>query len=333
MKMNRRWEETPFVPSVLLLALLTSSSCAAGDRPDMLALATAGTGGVYYLLGGSMAELLSRELPEYDFVAEVTGGSVENLNLILAGDVQIAFSMGTNAHEVFYGTGSFSERRPGQVLALIALYPNILHLVTLEGTGVETLGDLLGRRVSIGAPGSGTEVAARALLEGNGIGYDDFQPQRLNFNETASALRDGNIDAGFLSAGPPASAIMDLGTARPVQLVPFGATEVDNTSVLDPTVSRDFFLPGTYPGQEIEVETLSTPNVLVVRADMSEELVYDLIRALLGVRTELGAVHPAARRMSEEYTLDTSPIPLHPGAVRYFEEAGYEVPDRLIAPL
>ena len=176
----------------------------------------------------------------------------------------------------------------------------------------------------------GTEVAARTLLEGNGISYDDFRPQRLNFNETASALRDGNIDAGFLSAGPPTSAIMDLATARRMQLVPIGAAEVENTSVLDPTVIRDFFLPGTYPGQEFEVETLSTPNLLVVRADMSEELVYDLIEALYAVRTELAGVHPAARHISAEYTLEVSPIPLHPGAVRYFLEAGYEVPDRLI---
>jgi hypothetical protein len=319
------------VPSILLLAVLTAPGCAPGDRPDILALATAGTGGVYYVLGGSIADLWSRELAEHDFVAEVTGGSVENLSLLLRGDVQVAFSMGTSAYEVFYATGSFSEREPAQVLALTALYPNVLHLVTVEGTGVESLADLVGRRISVGAPGSGTEVAARTLLEGNGISYDDFRPQRLNFNETASALRDGNIDAGFLSAGPPTSAIMDLATARPVRLVPIGAAEVANNAVLDPTVGPDVFPPGTYPGLDTEVETLSTPNLLVVRADMSEELVYDLTRALFAVQPELANVHPAARHLSAEYTLAVSPIPLHPGAVRYFVEAGYEVPDRLIS--
>ena len=315
---------------LLFLAVLTSQGCAPGDRPDVLALATAGTGGVYYVLGGSIAELWSRDLPEHDFVAEVTGGSVENLSLLLGGEVQVAFSMGTSAYEVFYATGSFSGREPGQVLALTTLYPNVLHLITVEGTGVESLVDVVGRRVSVGAPGSGTEVAARTLLEGNGIDYEDFQPQRLNFNETASALRDGNIDAGFVSAGPPTSAIVDLATARPVRLVPIGVAEVENTEVLDPTVIRDFFLPGTYPGQDFEVETLSTPNLLVVRADMPEELVYDLVQALFAVQTELAGVHPAARHMSAEYTLGASPIPLHPGAARYFVEAGYEVPDRLI---
>lgn len=330
-KLMYRWGRTSFVRSVLLLAVLTSHGCAAGDRPDILALATAGTGGVYYVLGGSIAELWSRELPEYDFVAEVTGGSVENLSLLLGGDVQVAFSMGTSAHEVFYATGSFSGREPAQVLALAALYPNVLHLVTVEGTGVENLADLVGRRVSVGAPGSGTEVAARTLLEGNGISYDDFRPQRLNFNETASAIRDGSIDAGFLSAGTPTSAIMDLATARALRLVPIRPAEVENTFLLDPTVSPDLFLPGTYPGQELEVETLSTPNLLVVRADMSEELVYDLTRTLFAVLAELAAVHPAARHISAEYTLEASPIPLHPGSVRYYLEAGYEVPERLIS--
>ena len=304
--------------------------CAPGDRPDILALATAGTGGVYYVLGGSIAELWSRELPEQDFVAEVTGGSVENLSLLLGGDVQVAFAMGTSAHEVFYATGSFSEREPAQVLALTALYPNVLHLVTVEGTGVESLADVVGKRISVGAPGSGTEVAARTLLEGNGIDYDDFRPQRLNFNETASALRDGTIDAGFLSAGPPTSAIVDLATARPVRLVPISSAEVERNAVLDPTVGPDVFVPGSYPGQDTEVATLSTPNLLVVRADMSEELVYDLTRALYAVQAELAGVHPAARHISVEYTLAVSPIPLHPGAVRYFVEAGYEVPERLL---
>ena len=328
--MTRMWKGGSRVSLVLLLAVLIAPGCAPGDRPDILALATGGTGGVYYVLGGSIAELWSRDLPEYDFVAEVTGGSVENISLLLGGEVHVGFSMGTSAHEVFNGTGSFSGREPAQVLAITVLYPNVLHLVTVQGTGVESLSDLVGRPVSVGAPGSGTEVAARTLLEGNGIDYDDFRPQRLNFNETASALRDGNIDAGFLSVGPPTSAIVDLATARPVRLVPIRAAELENTAELDPTVTRDFFLPGMYPGLEAEVETLSTPNVLVVRADMSEELVYDLTQALYAVRTELAGVHPAARHISAEYTLEVSPIPLHPGSVRYFQEAGYEVPDRLI---
>lgn len=315
---------------VALASTLGLTGCGVEDRPDLLSLATAGTGGVYYVLGGSVAELWSRELPDRDFVAEVTGGSVENLSLLLGDEVDVAFSMGTNALQAVRAAGPFSRRDSARVVALAALYPNLLHLVTLEGTGVERLEDLVGRRVSVGAPGSGTEVGARTVLEGNGIDYDDFEPQRLNFNETANALRDGSIDAGFLSVGPPTSAIMDLATARPVRLVPIRPAEVERTVALDPTVGSDTFSAGVYPGQEEAVETLSTPNVLMVRTDMAEELAHALARTLFEGQSELAGVHPAARNITPEYTLEAAPVPLHPGTLRYLEEAGYEVPDRLI---
>jgi len=217
------------------------------------------------------------------------------------------------------------------VLALVALYPNVLQLAALEGSDVRSLSDLAGRRVSVGAPGSGTEVGARTLLEANGITYDDIEPQRLNFNETANGIRDGTVDAGFWSAGPPTSSIMDLATAREIRLIPIGDEEVARTAAVDPTVRRDVIPAGAYRGQDGAVATLSTPNVLVVRADMPDELAYSLIRVLLEAQAELAQVHPVAGRISAEYTLDVSPIPLHPGVVRYLREQGYEVPERLIA--
>ena len=313
-----------------LLCVVGLARCAPGDRPDILALATAGTGGVYYVLGGSIAEIWGRDVPEVVAVAEVTGGSVENLSLLMTGQIDVAFSMGTNALEAYEGAGSFEGRDPGQVLALVALYANVLQLATIEGSGVSGLQDLVGRRVSVGAPGSGTEVGARILLEANGIGYEDFQPQRLNFNETANALRDGTVDAGFWSAGPPVSTIMDLATARAVRLIPIVAEEVRRAAAVDPTLRPDTIPARAYSGQDAPVETLSTPNILAVRADMPEDLAYALVEAVLNARQELAGVHPVARRISAEYTLDVSPIPLHPGVVRYLTEHSHEVPDRLV---
>ena len=326
------WRRVPAILSAVLLCVLGLTRCAPGDRPEILALATGGTGGVYYLLGGSIAEIWSRDLPDQVVVAEVTGGSVENLSLLMAGQVEVAFSMGTNALDAHAASGSFEGGEPGQVLALVALYANVLQLATREGSGVVKLSDLAGRRVSVGAPGSGSEVAARNLLGANGIGYDDFEPQRLNFNETANAIRDGSVDAGFWSAGPPTSSIMDLATARPIRLIALAAEEVERTAAIDPTVRGDVIPAQAYRGQDQQVETLSTPNLLVVRADMTEELAYSLIQELLGAREELEGVHPVARQISTEYTLEVSPIPLHPGVVRYLQDTGHEVPDRLIAP-
>jgi hypothetical protein len=314
----------------LLLCSLGLSAACSGERPDFLQLATAGTGGVYYLIGGSIAEIWSRELPDYQVVAEVTGGSVENLSLLMSDQVGVAFSMGTNALGAYTGSNSFEGGQTGTVLALVALYPNVLQLGALERSGVESLADLRGRRVSVGAPGSGTEVAARTLLEANGITYEDIQPQRLNFNETANAIRDGTVDAGFWSAGPPTSSIMDLTTVRDIRMIPLGDEEVARTAAVDPTVRRDSIRAGAYRGQDEPVPSLSTPNVLVVRADMPEELAHSLARVLLESQAELAQVHPVAGRISAEYTLQVSPIPLHPGVVRYLREQGHEVPERLI---
>ncbi|HSH74096.1 MAG TPA: TAXI family TRAP transporter solute-binding subunit [Longimicrobiales bacterium] len=316
--------------SIGLLSALTLAGCAPGDRPDMLALATAGTGGVYYVLGGSIAEIWSRDLPDRVAVAEVTGGSVENLSLLMTGQVESAFSMGTNALNAYRSSGSFEGREPGQVLGLVALYANVLQLATLEGSGVDGLDDLVGRRVSVGAPGSGTEVGARILLEANGIRYEDFQPQRLNFNETANGLRDGTIDAGFWSAGTPTSSIMDLATARSVRFISITADEIRRAAAVDPTLRPDTIPAQAYRGQDAPVQTLSTPNLLVVRADMPEDVAYALVETLLNARGELAQVHPVAARISAEYTLEASPIPLHPGVVRYMRDQGYEVPDRLV---
>ena len=238
--------------------------------------------------------------------------------------------MGTNALEAHDSSGSFQGGAPGRVLGLVALYPNVLHLAALEGNGVETLSDLVGRRVSVGAPGSGTEVGARTVLEANGITYDDIDAQRLNFNETANGIRDGTVDAGFWSAGPPTSALMDLATARDIRLISLSDEEVARTASIDPTVRRDVIPPNAYRGQEEPVETLSTPNLLVVGADMSEDLAYALLSELLDAKQELVGVHPVASRISAEYTLEASPIPLHPGAVRYLRELGHSVPDHLI---
>ena len=314
-----------------LLCVFGLTRCTSGDRPDFLALATAGTGGGYYLLGGSIAEIWSRDLPNQIAVAEVTGGSVENLSLLLADQVEVVFSMGTNALEAHAGSGSFQGEGLGEVRTLVALYANVLQLASREGSGVTTLSDLAGRRVSVGAPGSGTEVGARNLLAANGIDYEDFEPQRLNFNETANALRDGTVDAGFWSAGPPTSSIMDLATARPIRLISLTQAEIEQTASIDPTVRSDIIPADAYRGQASQITTLSTPNVLVVRADMADELAYALIEAILDAQEELEAVHPVARQISVEYTLEASPIPLHPGVVRYMEEYGHEVPTRLIA--
>jgi uncharacterized protein len=321
-------------PSLTALAFLLAlgAACGPADRPEVLAVATAGTGGVYYVLGGAMAERWSRELTGYRAVAEVTGGSVENLNLLLRGEVQVAFAMGTVAYQAYHGTGPFAGGEPGRIVVLSALYPNALHLVTLGDSDVAALSDLRGRRVSVGAPGSGTEVAARTVIEANGLGYEDLRVHRFNFNETANALRDGHVDAGFWSVGPPASSIVDLATTREVRLVPIEGEEHARAVERDPTLRPHVIPAGTYRSQSADIRTVSTPNVLVARADLPDDVACALVASLFAGRDALAAVHPAAGTITPAYTLSDSPIPLHPGVARCLEREGHTVPEPLLPP-
>ena len=181
----------------------------------------------------------------------------------------------------------------------------------------------------MGAPGSGTELNARAVLEANGINYEDFTPQRLNFNETADAIRDGDIDAGFWSVGPPTSSILNLAATHDIRLIGLSDEEVANAREVEAVFAAYELRAGMYEGMDEAVQTISIPNVMVIHADMDEQLAYDLAQLLFEHTDELIAVHPAANDTTVEFTMESTPIPLHPGAIRYFEEAGHDVPDRL----
>lgn len=301
-----------------------------------LSIATGGTGGTYYPTGGAYAEIVNNYLDGYTAAAEVTGASVENSGLVARGDSDIALALADTVLQAYTGTGRFGgDGQPPQLPNLRALgvaYANAVQLVTLEGSGIETLADLVGKRVSTGSPGSGTEVSAMSILNANGITYDDFDEQRLNFNETASALRDGQIDAGFWSVGPPTSSILDLATTRDIELVQILGDELTN-GLTGSDVFTEYGIPaGTYPGVDYDVTTIGTPNVILVAAEMDEQLAYDFLDALFSNIDDVIAVHPSANATTPELALSASPIPLHPGAVRYYQDQGYEVPERLLPP-
>ena len=312
-----------------VLALLCCSLLGAGLAQNNLSIATGGTGGVYYPLGGGLAELVNQYIEGYRATAEVTGASVENVALVFNGDADIAFALADTVYQAYSGTGEFEGRAIGDLRALTSVYPNALQIVALADSGITSIEDLRGKRVSVGAPGSGTEVTAQAVLEALGITYDDIEEQRLNFNETADALRDGTIDAGIWSVGPPTSSILDLATSRDIVMIPFSDEELETALGVDPAYAPYTLPAGTYSGQDEDVQTISTPNVLIVNASMDEELAYQLTRMIYDHVDELIAVHPAANDTTIEFAMASTPIPLHPGALRYFEEIGADIPDDL----
>jgi len=309
-----------------ILALTLAGPAAAQQQ---LSVATGGTGGVYFPIGGGIAELINTHIEGYQAVAEVTGASVENMGLISRGDSDLALALSDTVYQAFTGTGAFEGRQLPELRALASVYPNAVQIVALADSGITGLEDLRGKRVSVGAPGSGTEVNASTILAENGITDADFTAQRLNFNETADALRDGTIDAGFWSVGPPTSSILNLAATRAITLIPLSEEEIGRAQEAEPVFAPYTLAAGIYDGVDAAVPTISIPNALVVSADMDEELAYQITRTIFEFVDELRAIHPAANDTTVEFTMASTPIPLHPGALRYFEEIGAAIPDRL----
>lgn len=315
---------------LIALSVLGTSVLAQGS----LSIATGGTGGVYFPVGGAYAELINRYIDGFTAVAEVTGASVENVGLVSRGDSDMALVLADTLQQAFEGTGRFGPDGDLPQLAnlrgIAVAYSNTVHIVTLADSGITSLQDLRGRRVSVGAPGSGTEVSAQTILNANGITYDDISEQFLNFNETADALRDGQIDAGFWSVGAPTSSILSLAETRTIRIIPFTEEEIENSIAADPTFAAVNLPGGSYTGQAEDVPTIGTPNVIIVAAEMDDDFVYDFLTVLFDNIDEVIAVHPSANETTIELSLSASPVPLHPAAVRFYQDRGFDVPDNLI---
>ncbi len=293
-----------------------------------LSIATGGTGGVYYPMGGGLAEVINNNVDGYAATAEVTGASVENMGLVATGDADLALALGDTVQQAYTGTGRFEGQQLEMIRGLASMYANMVQIVTLEGSGITSLEDLVGKRVSVGAPGSGTEVNAQEILNANGITYDDIDEQRLNFNETADALANGDIDAGFWSVGAPTSSILNLATTNDIVIIELTDAQIEAAQAEVPIFARTTLAGDTYEGVP-ETTVIGVPNVLAVSSEMPEDLAYGITRAMFENIADLQAVHPAANQTTVEFTIAATPVPLHPGAIRYYEEIGVDIPDDL----
>jgi TRAP transporter TAXI family solute receptor len=309
--------------AAVALALLSSAAPARAQQ-TRLSIATGGTGGVYYPLGGGLANLLGQSIPGVEATAEVTSASVDNIKLVGAGKADIAFTLGDTASDGFKGEGKFKEKVPVRAIAVI--YANKSQWVTVEGTGVNRIEDLKGRRIATGAPGSGTEVIALRILEAYGIDPEkDVRREKLSVAESVNALKDRKIDAFFWSGGVPTAAVTDL-AATPGTKIKL----LDHADAIPKMVQKygPLYVKGTipanaYPGQAKAAEVADVWNLLVVNEKMDEKLVYQIVKTVFEKKDALAAVHAEARNLDlkSQYAVG-SPVPFHPGAERYFAEKG-----------
>ena len=313
----------------LALALVAGlSGGAAAQSARQLSIVTGGTGGVYYPLGGGLANVLTKHVPGWQATAEVTGGSVDNLKLVGAERAELAFAMADATLDAVRGQDKFKSGKL-DVMTLAVLYPNRMHVVTTESTGIKSMKDLKGRRVSTGSPGSATEVMAFRLIEAAGLDKDkDLRRERLGVAESTNAIKDNKIEAYFWVGGLPTSAVTDLGATPGVKL-----KLIDHDDAVAPMnkkygqlYSNGVIPAGTYPGQDVANKQANVWNILVANRKMSDDVAYQVTKILFEKKDEIVAVHKeAASFLLENQKAENSPAPFHPGALKYYQEKGIKV--------
>ena len=283
-----------------------------------LSIATGNTNGLYYPLGGGLASIWSRHVDGVNMKAETTAGSVTNLIQVAKGESEVGFTQADALAAALAGRGRFPEPMP--LASLGKLYPNVVHLVTIRSTGIESVQDLRGRRVSVGPPGSGNAVTAWNVLEAMGIGESDFTVRQLNYAQMSNGLKDGTLDAGFIAGGVGMPAVVEIGVSRDMVLVPFSEDEIATIVRSEPAYSGFRVPPGAYRGVDAPVLTPTLWNLLVVSRTMEEGLAYDLTRSMLERRADLENISSVASFITPPSARDVGDFPLHPGALRYFDE-------------
>jgi len=302
-----------------LLVLGLALSASAGEVK--LILAPGGTAGTYYPFGGAMAKIWGSKIPGMNVTAQATGASIENIRLMNKDEVELALVQSDTIDWAYYGKEAFKEKIT-KMAAIAVLYPEIVQIVVRGDLPVKTFGDLKGMKVGVGAPGSGTEANFRQLMEVYDLKKDDVKGQYLSYAESADQFKDKHIDSFFLTAGIPNSAIMDVANTRPIKLV-----GIEDAIIAKITQKYPFLAPAkipanTYKGQTEEVKTIAVMAVLIAHPKLSEQVGYDITKALLDNQPELASAHAKGKELSLQGAVKGVSIPFHPGAAKYYKEKG-----------
>jgi hypothetical protein len=311
----------------IIFFIMVNISAARAQKTLRLSVATGSTGGIYYSIGWSLADILSKNIPYLEATAEVTTASVDNCLLVGKEKADLAFAMADTAWDAYQGKKPFKEKMALRTVAV--LYPSTMHMVTIEGKRIEKVVDLKGKRVSTGSPGSGTEVMALRVLGAYGLDPNkDLTRDKMSVSESVRAMKDGKIDAFLWVGGLPTAAIADLGTTQGVKMKLIGAAEAipKMRERYGPFYVTGVIPTKTYPGQSGDVPAVVVWNLLVCNETMKENLAYDIVRTLFDHKPELVASHREASNLSLKHQAGGgSSIPFHPGAIRYFTEKGLKI--------
>ena len=288
---------------------------------EFINVLTGGTSGVYYPLGAALAKVYSDNIPGSKVQVQSTKASVENINLIAQGRGEIGFALGDSVKAAAEGDADAGFKAPVTKLrAIAAIYPNYVQIVASKDSGITDLADLKGKALSVGAPASGTELNARAIFKAAGMSYDDLgKTEYLPFAESVELIKNRQLDATLQSAGLGVASIRDLASSLPINVV---AVPAEIAQKLGAPFQAADIPAGTYDGQDKAVPTLAITNILVTSSDVSDELAYQMTKQLFEHLDVLKAAHNAAKAIDPKTAAKNLPVPLHPGAERYYKEAG-----------
>lgn len=289
---------------------------------DFINILTGGTSGVYYPLGVALSKIYADALPNAKVQVQSTKASVENLNLLQNGRGELALSLGDSVSDAWAGNEEVGFKgKLDKLRGLAAVYPNYIQIVASKDSGIQTLADLKGKRVSVGAPRSGTELNARKVFAAAGITYQDLgKVEYLPFGESVELMKNRQLDATLQSAGLGVASIRDLATSIPIVVVSIPAETV--AKIGDAAYQPATIPAGTYTGQEADVPTVAISNFLVTTSAVSDDLAYQMTKLLFENLDKMVAAHSAARAISLQGATKGMPIPLHPGAEKYYREKG-----------
>ena len=307
---------------LVLITLITLMFIGTAWSAERLTMGTGGTAGTYYPLGGAISQIISDKTGFISITAQSTGATGENLNLLGMGDIDLALVQNDLAYYAFNGLEIFKDNAVKNFRGVARLYPELLHVVAQADSGIKSIGDFGGKRISVGASGSGNEANCRQIFEVYNLSYKDMRPYFISYAESANHFKDRQIDAFVFTTGIPAPAIMDITL---LQDVVFVAVEEDYRKKITekyPFFTADVIPAGSYKGLDKDLETITVQCILVVSDQLSENTVYQMTKALFENLDVLSTAHAKGKEISLEKALDGVTVPLHPGAEKYFKEVG-----------
>ncbi len=311
------------VSTLLLVTARMLASCSKNAKKDYI-LATGGTGGTYYPFGGAIANIWNTKIENMNVTAQATGASAENLRLINKGEAEYAIVQNDVMDYAYNGTDLFAGEKLANIMTIGTLYPEVVQIAVSKDSGIKSIADFKGKRISVGDAGSGVEFNAKQIMEGYGLTFDDIKKSNLSFKESAEGIQNGTLDGCFVTAGVPNAALQELAFTAGLTLVPVDGDAAKKICEKYGYYTQTTIPGGTYKGTDDDTPALAIKATLAVSSKLDEQTVYEMTKALFENLDELATAHAKGKEVSAKAAVTGVSVPFHPGAKKYFKEIGLE---------